>query len=97
MSEHRGVDGDRYSIRSLGLLSVDTDWMDEAACRDSELEFVLYNPVGHHTVARLKAVCANCPVKAQCLEYALEQPSSMAYGVYGGTTPAERRALVKTS
>jgi WhiB family redox-sensing transcriptional regulator len=40
-------------------------------------------------VARAKAICAECPVKAECLEAALMEP--MTYGIWGGTTAAERR------
>ena len=37
-----------------------------------------------------KAICAECPVVAQCLEYALEHRMD---GVWGGTNEAERREL----
>lgn len=38
-----------------------------------------------------KTVCAECPVKNLCLEYAViaKEP----YGIWGGTTPEERRKL----
>lgn len=37
-----------------------------------------------------KALCAECPVRQRCLDYALE--TRMA-GVWGGTNEVERRAL----
>ncbi|MFB9745099.1 WhiB family transcriptional regulator [Pseudonocardia sulfidoxydans] len=41
-------------------------------------------------VTAAKRVCAGCPVRAQCLDYALE---ALPDGIAGGTTPAERTAL----
>ncbi|MGU3502305.1 WhiB family transcriptional regulator [Mycobacterium sp. C31M] len=38
---------------------------------------------------RAKAVCRRCPVILACREYALK--SGEAHGIWGATTPAERR------
>lgn len=38
-----------------------------------------------------KKQCAQCPIVNQCLEYALE--AGEAHGIWGGTTPTERRQL----
>jgi WhiB family redox-sensing transcriptional regulator len=38
-----------------------------------------------------KQVCGQCPVKAECLAYALD--SREAYGIWGGLDPDERRDL----
>ncbi|MDX3568718.1 WhiB family transcriptional regulator [Streptomyces sp. ID05-47C] len=38
-----------------------------------------------------KAVCRRCPVRARCLEWALETDQSL--GVWGGTSETERCAL----
>ncbi|MFF2569062.1 WhiB family transcriptional regulator [Streptomyces sp. NPDC101191] len=40
-----------------------------------------------------KALCTGCPVKAECLAYALDQ--RVEHGVWGGMTERERRALLK--
>ena len=42
-------------------------------------------------VREAKAVCAQCPVKQQCLEHALEFDER--HGIWGGTTPTERRVM----
>lgn len=42
---------------------------------------------------RAKAVCADCPVSAACLEYAVD---SEPFGIWGGTSERERRELRKT-
>ncbi|MFB7600769.1 WhiB family transcriptional regulator [Streptomyces sp. NPDC056160] len=40
-----------------------------------------------------KSVCYHCPVRVECLAYALDQ--RMEYGVWGGMTERERRALLR--
>lgn len=37
-----------------------------------------------------KAICADCPLKIQCLDYAV---SARMQGIWGGTTEAERKLL----
>jgi WhiB family redox-sensing transcriptional regulator len=40
-----------------------------------------------------KAICVGCPVVAECLADALD--NQMEFGVWGGLTERERRALLK--
>jgi hypothetical protein len=42
-------------------------------------------------VGRAKDVCAPCPVRRECLDYAL---TCGCTGIYGGTTEAERKSAV---
>ncbi|MFF8190687.1 WhiB family transcriptional regulator [Streptomyces bobili] len=70
------------------------DWRQRAACRHEDPE--LFFPIGTSGPALLqteqaKAVCSRCPVRAQCLEWALETDQSL--GVWGGRSETERRAL----
>jgi WhiB family redox-sensing transcriptional regulator len=70
------------------------DWRHRAACRDEDPE--LFFPVsdvgpGARQADQAKAVCARCPVRAECLEYALD--NGLDHGVFGGTTETERREL----
>ncbi|MGW1243257.1 WhiB family transcriptional regulator [Streptomyces bobili] len=70
------------------------DWRQRAACRHEDPE--LFFPIGTSGPALLqteqaKAVCRRCPVRAQCLEWALKTDQSL--GVWGGTSETERRAL----
>ena len=71
-------------------------WREQAACRgsDPELFFPATDsdwgapaPTTSHTA---RALCQRCPVRADCLEAALD---SDTYGVWGGTTRSQRRAL----
>lgn len=70
------------------------DWTERAACRGLDPE--LFYPVGSsgpavEQVDAAKAVCAGCPVRTECLDWALR--TGEAHGVWGGTTPEERRFL----
>ncbi len=68
-------------------------WADHAACRteNPELFFPLAIEPYSWQVKRAKQVCGGCPVRRDCLTYALE--SAQKYGVWGGATEEERRRL----
>jgi WhiB family redox-sensing transcriptional regulator len=70
------------------------DWRLRAACKDQDPE--LFFPVsekgpGARQAHRATAVCARCPVRSECLEYALD--NGLDHGIFGGTTESERRTL----
>lgn len=67
-----------------------TDWRDEAACLDDpEPGDWFASPVGDpRRVARAVAVCEDCPVAMECLEFALAVDER--WGVWGGFTGRER-------
>ena len=44
---------------------------------------------------RAKDMCQRCPALKQCLEYALRHPEFAEYGVWGGTTVAQRRRILR--
>lgn len=67
-----------------------------AACKGADPDLFFDAPAERVTaykarVAKAKAVCAGCPVRAACLAYALD--SGQDYGIWGGLTEDERRAL----
>ena len=72
------------------------DWRHHAACRDEDPELFFpiseVGPGARHT-AEAKAVCARCPVREQCLRYALD--NGLDDGIFGGTTERERRTLTR--
>ncbi|MFB0614523.1 WhiB family transcriptional regulator [Streptomyces sp. AGS-58] len=70
------------------------NWRDHAACRQEDPD--LFFPIGTTGPAQVqaqqaKAVCGHCPVRRQCLGWALDTDQSI--GIWGGTTELERRAL----
>ena len=65
------------------------DWRRNAACADLDTED--FFPVGTEKASEgARAACAACPVKAECLEYALE---NREHGWWGGTSKAERDVI----
>lgn len=66
-------------------------WMLRARCRDYRPDdFFPSDGVG---VDQARAVCAQCPVQVQCLEYALEY--RIDHGVWGGCSERERRRILR--
>lgn len=69
-------------------------WMDQAACRsrDPEIFFpIVERDPTSAEVRRAKAICATCPVAAECLDLALS--TGQTAGIWGGMTPEERRRI----
>lgn len=62
---------------------------DNAACKG--IDPALFYPGRGHSVTEAKAVCEGCPVKAECLEWALDNGEK--YGIWGGLSERERRRI----
>lgn len=66
-------------------------WMAEGLCRYyAPGSFFPSDGVG---VDKARKICAECPVKAECLEYALV--NRIEHGVWGGCSERERRRILK--
>ncbi len=63
-----------------------SEWHNRAACKGGTDLFFSYD---EEKVARARAICEGCPVRQECLLTALADRK--LYGVWGGTTEAERR------
>jgi WhiB family redox-sensing transcriptional regulator len=72
----------------------DDDWMANGLCRKVSRDFYPARNTDRN-VAPARAICAECPVAADCLAYALEHDER--FGVWGGKTPAQRRALQRAN
>jgi len=71
-------------------------WQAEAACRGMGTE--LFFPTRGEPTRAAKAVCAGCPVSAECLDYALSAHGdvrSERHGIWAGTSERERRQVRK--
>jgi len=66
-------------------------WRQHAACRGVEPD--IFYPASDEEAEVAKAVCAVCPVRQPCLEYALS--SRERDGVWGGATEKERRRILR--
>lgn len=69
-------------------------WTDTPACRgtNTEMWFAEDSEPGYREANLLKRICADCPVKQQCLEYSLHHS---VQGYWAGTTPRKRQELRK--
>lgn len=87
----------RYACASLDPQSARdniTAWKRLAACADHDpAEFfpVGKGPEAINAAAAAKAVCARCPVRDLCAEFAL--CTNQEYGIWGGLDEDERRAI----
>lgn len=70
-------------------VTADRAWRTHAACRD--MDPGIFFPTTGSDVAPAKAICAACPVAAQCGEYALGRNED--HGVWGGMSERERRRV----
>ncbi len=70
---------------------MDTSWMQKGKCR--ELPPETFFPSDGVGVEIARRICADCPVKESCLEYALY--NRIEHGVWGGASERERRRIAR--
>ena len=76
-------------------------WQNRAACRGPQSRTFFPPPQGERRheradrEARAKAICGQCSVMSNCLEYAVSIRER--HGVWGGLSEAERRQLISAS
>lgn len=68
-------------------------WQDDALCAQVGDDF--WFPEKGGSTREAKGVCGRCPVRAECLAYALEHDER--FGVWGGMSERERRRLLRTT
>ncbi|MEW2550327.1 WhiB family transcriptional regulator [Streptomyces zhihengii] len=82
-------DAPATGLRGIG----DTSWQSRGVCHgmDPEDADAVFFPLprDHEAIAEAKELCGWCPVRRDCLNYALE--NVLKEGVWGGLTEAERR------
>ena len=71
----------------MGMIS---DWPSLAACQSGDPD-ALFVQGAEQNVA--KRICRSCPVRYECLADALD--NRIEFGVWGGMTERERRALLR--
>lgn len=70
--------------------SAQPDWRASAACRDADPDGLFVRGAEQN---RAKTVCTACHVRTECLAEALD--NRISFGVWGGMTERERRALLR--
>ena len=68
-------------------------WRDQARCRGIDPQVFHPPEEDDEAAAQAKAICALCPVREPCLEYAVSTREKE--GVWGGMTARERRRLIR--
>ncbi|HEX4660018.1 MAG TPA: WhiB family transcriptional regulator [Streptosporangiaceae bacterium] len=67
-----------------------TDWTARAACKGTDPDELFVQGAAQN---RAKLICRGCPVRTECLADALD--NRIEFGVWGGMTERERRALLR--
>jgi WhiB family redox-sensing transcriptional regulator len=67
----------------------DLGWQDRALCAQTDPE--AFFPEKGGSTREAKRVCRSCEVRAECLEYALENDER--FGIWGGLSERERRRV----
>ena len=94
MDEDRVDDDARAELTLLDLAGQDADeaeltWQERALGAQTDPE--AFFPEKGGSTREAKKVCVSCEVRAECLEYALENDER--FGIWGGLSERERRKL----
>lgn len=76
----------------MSAIGTATNWRSAGACLSADPD--LFFPISstgpaERQIARAKTICAGCPVRRECLEFALSH--NQIYGIWGGTTAEDRQ------
>jgi WhiB family transcriptional regulator, redox-sensing transcriptional regulator len=71
----------------------DLSWHEQALCAQTDPEAFFPDKGG--STRQAKQVCMRCPVRVQCLNYALENDER--FGIWGGLSERERRRVKKAA
>jgi len=89
--EFRSIRGRRPGGRPAAgpALHLPPEWVSDALCAQTDPEAFFPDKGGSTRAA--KRVCAECAVRAECLDWALDNAEH--YGIWGGKSERERRDL----
>jgi len=77
-------------LRAIGERQLDSAWRTKGVCRQVDPE--TFFPAPNEPADAAIALCRTCDVQGSCLAWALDVGD--CHGVWGGTTPRERRAML---
>jgi WhiB family transcriptional regulator, redox-sensing transcriptional regulator len=72
------------------VADVRAEWVSKALCLSTDPDELFVRGKAQHKAA---AICRHCPVVTECLAEALD--NQVEFGVWGGMTERQRRALLK--
>ena len=83
--------GERVTRNGIPKMSTwNDDWASEAQCKQARPDELFVRGAAQN---RAKQLCGGCPVKTECLAEALD--NQIEWGVWGGMTERERRAILR--
>lgn len=80
---------DPHAGALIALAQLVPEWMVDALCAQIDPE--MFFPEKGGSTRDAKKICAACPARLKCLDYALENQER--YGIYGGLSERERRKI----
>ena len=87
-------EGDRAA--KAEAMTVPGRWAERALCAEADPDAWFPDRGRRESLTFAKRICGHCPVRAECLDYALSGADTwagIASGIWGGTTPRERAQL----
>jgi WhiB family redox-sensing transcriptional regulator len=66
------------------------EWKDLADCKKYDHMIWFPEPGEHDKLKKARSICSKCPVKKQCLEYAVE--TNQTIGIWGALSSRQLRA-----
>ena len=85
------------TIRALDFASESADWTNRANCTDPSINPDWFFPISEHDTSLEQraalSICQKCPVKIECLNYALEHWP--LYGIWGGLKNKDIKQLAE--
>jgi WhiB family redox-sensing transcriptional regulator len=69
------------------------EWFTQAACTPADMHLFFPDTGGPDAYTAAKTICSTCPVVVRCRAYALTE--RLDDGCWGGTTPDERRHILR--
>lgn len=72
-----------------------TNWKDKAACKGATHKMFPREHKDITYITEARQICTQCPVKPECLNYALSFPPGDMHGVWAGLTPRQLAAEQK--
>jgi WhiB family redox-sensing transcriptional regulator len=91
--EYCAIDTTPGACPDVSILAQRPRWQRRAACRGNGTD--RWFPTSREADEAARAVCEPCPVRRECLAYALASPELV--GIWAGTGERERRRLRRAS
>ncbi|MDX1690512.1 MAG: WhiB family transcriptional regulator [Acidimicrobiia bacterium] len=85
MAVHTGIDRLREALATDDTMA----WQDDANCKGANAD--LFFPERGASTRTAKAICGECRVRAECLDFAIE--TGEKFGIWGGMSERERRKV----